>query len=418
MALASVPPLVEPGPPLSAAELERFSRHVLLPQVGELGQRRLRNARVCVLGAGGLGAPVLQYLAAAGVGQLGIVDDDVVDRSNLQRQVIHVEADVGRPKVDSARDAVLARSPEAVVVVHHERLEAHNAEEILGGYDLVVDGTDNFPTRYLVADSCERLGLPYVWGSIFRFDAQVSVFWADPPANLDVPAVGLRDLFPEAPAPGTVPSCAEGGVLGPLCGQVGSLMATEVIKLVTGVGHPLLGRVAVLDALTSRWLEVPLARASAQPSPGEDRETSDQPAAPLPAPSAPGAKASWGQSPHAAPSVGRITAPELALRLEARRGGTEDFVLLDVREPYEYAAAAIPGSVLVPLGSVLDGSGLRGVDPRRPVVVLCHAGVRSMRAGEVMLARGFERVDNLEGGIVAWLSTPEGAACVESSTPR
>src|SRR5690554_1236068 len=410
MAIApqTVPPLVAPGPALEPDELERFSRHVLLPQIGELGQRRLRNARVCVIGAGGLGAPVLQYLAAAGVGRLGIVDFDAVEESNLQRQVIHTQADVGRPKVRSAREAVLALSPGADVVVHDVRLEPDNVDAVLGGYDLVVDGTDNFPTRYLVADACERLGLPHVWGSIFRFDAQVTVFWAAPPAGIDVPAVGLRDLFPTPPAPGAVPSCAEGGVLGPMCGQVGSLMATEVVKLVTGAGSPLLGRVAVLDALASRWHEVPLAGTAAQPRraplatavPGAPADVS---ASPLPRPQA--------QRPAgAAAAVGVTTPGELAARLAERAAGRDDFVLLDVREPHEHAAAAIPGAFLTPLGSVLDGSALVDLDPRRAVVVHCHSGARSQRAGEAMLDRGFARVDNLEGGIVAWLRSPEGAA--------
>ena len=398
MAIApvSVPPLVAPGPPLGPEELVRFARHVLLPQIGEIGQRRLRKARVCVIGAGGLGAPVLQYLAAAGVGRLGIVDFDVVDESNLQRQVVHTEADVGRPKVESAREAVLALRSSTDVVVHELALDASNVEKVLSGYDLVVDGTDNFPTRYLVADACERLGLPHVWGSIFRFDAQVTVFWAAPPPGVGVPAVGLRDLFPTPPAPGTVPSCAEGGVLGTMCGQVGSLMATEVVKLVTGAGSPLLGRVAVLDALASRWLVGPLAGTAAQPSrPESSGEVSGAGVA-----RAPGVE-------HV--TVGTVSAAELARRLDSRAEGQDDFVLLDVREPHEHAAMSIPGAFLTPLESVLDGSALVDLDPRRAVVVHCHSGARSQRAGEALVDRGFVQVDNLEGGIVAWLRSPEGA---------
>ena len=391
--LLRVPPLVAPGPPLTPHELERYSRHVLLPQIGELGQRRLRNARVCVIGAGGLGAPVLQYLAAAGVGRLGIVDFDEVDVTNLQRQVIHGEADVGRAKVASAREAVLARNSDVDVVVHAVRLTAENVDDVLGRYDVVVDGTDNFPTRYLVADACERLGLPHVWGSIFRFDSQVTVFWADPPAGSGAPRVGLRDLFPHPPPDGSVPSCAEGGVLGPMCGQVGSLMATEVVKLVTGAGHPLLGRVAVLDALASRWHEVPLAATTGQP----DR----------PAPHADDARE---PAPVAAPAarVG-VTDPEgLAARLAERAAGRDDFVLLDVREPAEREAVAIPGSILAPPRHILDGSALADLDPGRPVIVYCRSGARSQQAGEVMLARGFAEVDNLAGGIMAWLRSPVG----------
>lgn len=395
MELVRIPPLVAPGPPLTASELERYSRHVLLPAVGELGQRRLRNARVGVVGAGGLGAPVLQYLAAAGVGRLGIIDFDEVEVSNLQRQVIHTTADLGRPKVESARDAVHARNPDVDVVVHDVRLTPENVDDVLGRYDVVVDGTDNFPTRYLVADSCERLGLPQVWGSIFRFDSQVTVFWADPPPHSGAPRVGLRDLFPHPPPEGSVPSCAEGGVLGPMCGQVGSLMATEVVKLVTGAGHPLLGRVAVLDALASRWHEVPLAATASQPrrpaaGPADDRAREPDVVGP-------------------APRLGRTTAEELAARLAERAAGRDDFVLLDVREPAERDAMAIPGSTLTPPARVLDGSALAGLDPERPVVVYCHSGGRSRQAGEVMLARGFRQVDNLEGGILAWLRSAAGS---------
>ncbi|HEY5515297.1 MAG TPA: ThiF family adenylyltransferase, partial [Pengzhenrongella sp.] len=254
----AIQPLVPPGPELSAIQLERFSRHLLLPEVGEVGQRRLRRSRVCVVGAGGLGAPVLLYLAAAGVGRIGIVDFDAVELTNLQRQVIHGWADVGRAKVDSARDAVFAIDPDVDVVVHPGRLTLDNVDAVLAGYDLVVDGTDNFPTRYLINDACVRLGIPEVWGSVLRFDAQVSVFWGRPPQGSAVAPVQLRDLFPTAPPAWSGPSCATGGVLGAMCGQVGSVMATEAVKLITGVGDPLLGRVLVLDALAARWSEVAL----------------------------------------------------------------------------------------------------------------------------------------------------------------
>ena len=407
MHLVRIPPVVAPGPPLTPAELERYSRHVLLPHVGEVGQRRLRSASVCVVGAGGLGAPVLQYLAAAGVGRLGIVDFHDVDASNLQRQVIHAEADVGRAKVESARDAVTARNSAVDVVLHPERLTAENVDHVLADYDIVVDGTDNFPTRYLVADACERLGLPHVWGSIFRFDAQVTVFWADPPPHSGAPRVGLRDLFPNPPADGSVPSCAEGGVLGPMCGQVGSLMATEVVKLVTGAGHPLLGRVAVLDALTSRWHEVPLAGTAAQPSRTEPApRTVQQAARKRQAPDERQVPREQGAG--VSPSLGVIGPEELADRLAARDAGREDFVLLDVREPAEREAVAIPGSILTPPIHIVDGSALIDLDPARPVVVYCHSGVRSQRAGEIMLSLGFSQVDNLAGGIMAWLRSPAG----------
>ncbi|PFG36771.1 molybdopterin/thiamine biosynthesis adenylyltransferase [Flavimobilis soli] len=248
-------PLVAVGPPLTPDDVERFSRHLLLAGFGEEAQRRVRNARVCVLGAGGLGSPAISYLVAAGVGTLGVVDDDVVALSNLQRQVLHRTEDVGTPKTRSAARAARALDPSVDVVLHEVRLTEANADEILRDYDVVLDGTDSFDTRYLVSDACARLGLPVVWASVLQMDAQVSVFWADAP---DDRGLTLRDLFPEPPAPGTVPSCSQAGVLGAMCGQVGSLMATEAIKLVAGIGDVLLGRVLVIDALRSRWTEVPL----------------------------------------------------------------------------------------------------------------------------------------------------------------
>ena len=248
-------PLVEPGPGLDLERISRWSRHLLMPELGDIGQRRLAAARVCVVGAGGLGAPVLLYLAAAGVGRLGIIDGDRVAVSNLQRQVLYGTADLGAVKAETAARRLADLDPGVEVVTHAWRLTPDTVD-VLADYDLVIDCTDNFETRYLVNDACVRLGLPEVWGSVLRFDAQVSVFWGRPPAG--TPAVELRDLFPEPPAPGQVPSCAEAGVLGALCGQVGAVMATEAVKLITGVGQPLLGRVLVLDALAARWSEVPL----------------------------------------------------------------------------------------------------------------------------------------------------------------
>lgn len=382
-------PLVEPGPQLTREQAARASRHVLLPGLGVTGQRRLRAARVLVVGAGGLGAPVLQYLAAAGIGTLGVVDDDVVDVSNLQRQVIHGTADVGRPKVDSARDAVAALDPSVEVVTHPVRLDDENADALLAGYDVVVDGTDNFPTRYLVSDAAARLGVPVVWGSVLRFDAQVSVFWSAPPQG--VPAVTLRDLFPAPPPPDEVPSCAEAGVVGALCGQVGALMATEVVKLVAGLGEPLLGRVLVLDAWRARWSEVPLvargaARAGAAPAAAADA------AGPAGGPVVPAARVpAWADR---TPSVG---AGDLAAALAS----DDAPMLVDVREPAEAAAASIPGARLVPLGSVLDGTALTWLPRDRRVVVHCHTGVRSAAAVDAMRAAGIDAV-NLDGGIVAW----------------
>lgn len=398
-ATSTRPALVEPGPPLTNEQIRRWSRHLLLPQVGEIGQRRLRNARVCVIGAGGLGAPVLLYLAAAGVGRLGIVDHDEVELTNLQRQVIHGWSDVGRPKVDSARDAVHAVDDAVEVVTHPVRLTEDNVDDVLRDYDLVLDGTDNFPTRYLVNDACVRLGLPEVWASIYRFDAQVAVFWGRPPAGSGVAPVQLRDLFPAPPEPGAVPSCAEGGVLGALCGQVGSVMATEAIKLITGIGEVLLGRVLVLDVLASRWSEVPLLGASApERDTGQVNDGSDQKVSA----SVNGVNvAGWGRPPAEVPTV---SATELAERLAARAAGTDRFELIDVREPGEWSIVSVPGSRLLPLGRLMGGDGLDEVPRDVPVVLMCHSGVRSERAVHLLRAAGLSDVSHLDGGILAWVA--------------
>jgi adenylyltransferase/sulfurtransferase len=393
-ARSSLPPLVDVGPPLTPDEVRRYSRHLLLPQIGDEGQRRLRNARVCVVGAGGLGTPVLLYLAAAGVGHLGIVDDDDVDVTNLQRQVIHGWADVGRQKVASARDSIRAIDRSLDVVVHPDRLTAANVDEVLAGYDLVIDGTDNFPTRYLVNDACVRLGVPLVWGSVFQFDAQVSVFWGRPPAGSGVSAVQLRDLFPAPPPAGSVPSCAEGGVLGALCGQVGSVMATEAVKLITGAGAPLLGVILVVDGLAGRWTEVPLvgdlSRSTAAPAEG-DRRTDD--------------RVSAGRISGVAGgrSVATVTPHELAHRLAMRAAGRDDFTLVDVRQPGERAIVSIPGSEAVPLGGIVDGSGLVDISRERPVVLYCRSGVRSERAAQALLGAGYPEVAHLAGGVLSWI---------------
>ena len=388
----SLPPLVEIGPPLTRAEIGKYSRHLLMPQIGEAGQRRLRNARVCVVGAGGLGSPVLLYLAAAGVGRLGIVDGDRVDESNLQRQIIHGLAAVGRLKVDSAREGVQRIDPELDVVSHPVRLSATNADEILAGYDLVIDGTDNFPTRYLINDACVRLGLPLVWGSIYQFDAQVSVFWGRPPPGSGAAAVQLRDLFPTPPPAGSVPSCAEGGVLGALCGQVGAVMAAEAVKLITGSGAVLLGRVLVLDGLAARWSEIPLVGGAAQ-------------LPPAPASSDYLDHCEIGADAAAKPAevVATLTALQLKDRLADRAAGGSKWLLVDVREPGERAIVAIPGSVGVPLAAVLDGSGRPAIPPGQPIVLYCRSGVRSEQAALCLLADGYPEVAHLAGGVLAWI---------------
>ncbi|GAA1753354.1 molybdopterin-synthase adenylyltransferase MoeB [Kocuria aegyptia] len=380
-----LPPLVEPAPQLTDAELRRYARHLTVPEIGEEGQRRLKNARVLCVGAGGLGSPALLYLAAAGVGTLGVVDDDVVDASNLQRQVIHGGSTLGAPKTASAAARIADLNPLVRVVQHLERLTADTAQDVLAGYDLVLDGTDNFGTRYLLSDACELAGLPHVWGSILRFDGQYSVFWgAHGPT--------YRDLYPVPPEPGTVPNCAEAGVLGVLPGLLGTAMAVEAVKLVTGIGTTMLGRVATYDALSARWWEIPLS-----PTPGRPPVTvltaADDGA---PACSAPGP----GRPPEGVPTV---TAPELEQLLAARERGAADFELLDVREPYEARLAAIPGARLLPLGQFESGEAFARIDPGRRVLLHCKAGARSERALHLLRAAGHTDVAHLEGGVLAWI---------------
>ncbi|MBX7555642.1 molybdopterin-synthase adenylyltransferase MoeB [Streptomyces sp. tea 10] len=388
-----LPPLVAPASDLSREELERYSRHLTLPQLGEEGQRRLKNARVLVIGAGGLGAPALQYLAAAGVGTIGVVDDDVVSVSNLQRQVVHGMADIGRPKVDSAADAVARLNPLVTVHRHPERLSTDNALEIFSGYDLIMDGADNFGTRFLVSDAAELTGIPVVWGSILRFDGQVSVFWSGH-------GPVYRDLFPEAPAPGQVPSCAEGGVLGMLPATIGSVMVTEALKLITGIGRPLLGRVLIHDALAQTWRELTVLPDPHRP-PVTDLSRvalacglpSDDDAAP---------------APHET-----VTAPELAELLTARSLGETSFTLVDVREDWERKLVAIPGSVHVPLQDVLDRGVTALPDKAEGTVILhCKAGARSAQA-LAALRRDYalreDTVKHLDGGVLAWIDRVDPA---------
>lgn len=377
-------PLVDLAPELTAAELRRYSRHLIIPEVGMDGQRRLKQARILVVGAGGLGSPALLYLAAAGIGTLGIVDDDTVDESNLQRQVIHGVSDLGKSKAESARDSIHDLNPHVSVVLHQERLDAGNALEIFAGYDLVLDGTDNFATRYLVNDAAAIVGIPYIWGSILRFDGQVSVFW-----NGHGPT--YRDLYPEAPPAGTVPSCAEGGVFGVLCAQIGSVMVAEAIKLVTGMGDPLLGRVLILDSLAMTWQEIRL-----KPDP----ETV-QPAALLDDyPAFCGMPTQGADS--ELPTVG---AKELQAMLAARAEGRSDFRLIDVREPGEADIVAIDGAELAPRGQILGGD----IDLPRdvPLVLHCKSGGRSGEVLAYLLERGYPDARHLAGGILAWVEDVE-----------
>lgn len=384
-----LPPLVEPAAALTDAELRRYARHLTVPEIGEEGQLRLKNARVLCVGAGGLGSPALLYLAAAGVGTLGIADDDVVDSSNLQRQVIHGEAALGTPKTRSAAARIADLNPLVRVVEHRERLTAGTAQEVLAGYDLVLDGTDNFETRYLVSDACELAGVPHVWGSILRFDGQYSVFWgAHGPT--------YRDLYPVPPAPGSVPNCAEAGVLGVLPGLLGTAMAVEAVKLVTGVGTTMLGRVATYDALSARWWEIPLVPTPGRPPVTSLRDDAGAPACAVPVPAGPAGEAT-------AEEVPTVTAPQLAELLAARERGEAEFELLDVREPYEARLAAIPGARLVPLGEFESGEAWSGIDPARRVLLHCKAGARSERALRLLRAAGHTDAAHLEGGVLAWI---------------
>jgi len=376
-----LPPLVEPGPDLTAEEVSRYSRHLLLPEIGRAGQRRLKNARVLVVGAGGLGSPVLLYLAAAGVGTIGVVDDDDVDASNLQRQVVHGTADVGRPKVDSAAEAVARVNPLVRVVRHHGRVTADNALDLAAGYDLVLDGTDNFPTRYLVSDACVLTGTPLVWGSILRFDGQVSVFWAEHGPT-------YRDLFPSPPPAGSVPSCGEAGVLGAVCAMVGSVMAAEAVKLVTGSGDPLVGRLVVLDALAMTWRTVPVGR-----------DPRAMPVTSLAAHAATGPATQAGLQ-----DVPSVTPQELAAML-----ARDEVVLVDVREADEREIVSIAGSVHVPLARFRSGEAEADLPADRPVVLHCKAGGRSAEALALLRADGRDDVRHLDGGVLAWVRDVEPA---------
>ncbi|RKO26674.1 molybdopterin-synthase adenylyltransferase MoeB [Pseudarthrobacter phenanthrenivorans] len=381
----SLDPLVEPAAGLTPAEVERYSRHLIIPEIGALGQRRLKNAKVLVIGAGGLGSPALLYLAAAGVGTLGIIDDDAVDLSNLQRQVIHGVADVGRPKIESARDAIAALNPLVDVRLHDARLDASNALELFAGYDLILDGADNFATRYLVNDAAAILGKPYVWGSIFRFDGQVSVFW-------EKYGPTYRDLYPEAPPAGSVPSCGEGGVFGMLCAAVGSLMVTEAVKLITGVGRSLLGRVALYDALGGSWREI---RVSKDPAAEPITELTDY-------------EAFCGITTEApAGTEHTVTATQLATMLASRNAGLKDFELVDVREAGEYDIVRIDGARLIPQGRILAGEAWDELPQDRDIVFHCKAGTRSANVLAAAQKAGYQRVSHLDGGILAWVREVE-----------
>ncbi|WAJ46480.1 adenylyltransferase/sulfurtransferase MoeZ [Mycobacterium sp. Aquia_216] len=378
----SLPPLVEPAGELSRDEVARYSRHLIIPELGVDGQKRLKNARVLVIGAGGLGAPALLYLAAAGVGTIGIVEFDVVDESNLQRQIIHGVADVGRPKAHSARESILAINPLVEVRLHEFRLEASNAVGLFGQYDLIVDGTDNFATRYLVNDAAVLAGKPYVWGSIYRFQGQVSVFWEDAPNGM---GLNYRDLYPEPPPPGMVPSCAEGGVLGIICASIASVMGTEAIKLITGLGEPLLGRLMIYDALEMSYRTIKIRK---DPSTAKITDLVDY------------EDFCGGVSENAveAASESTITPGELRVLLDSGK----KLALIDVREPVEWDINHIDGAQLIPNSLISSGEGLAKLPHDRTAVLYCKTGVRSAEALAVLKKAGFADAVHLQGGIVAW----------------
>ncbi|NEW41077.1 adenylyltransferase/sulfurtransferase MoeZ [Nocardia cyriacigeorgica] len=378
----SLPPLVEPAAELTRDEVARYSRHLIIPDVGVDGQKRLKNAKVLVIGAGGLGSPALLYLAAAGVGTLGIVEFDEVDLSNLQRQVIHGESDIGRSKADSARDSILEINSGIDVRLHKIRLEPDNAVELFAEYDLIVDGTDNFATRYLVNDAAVLAGKPYVWGSIYRFEGQVSVFWEDAP---DGRGINYRDLYPEAPPPGMVPSCAEGGVLGVLCASIGSIMVTEAIKLITGIGDPLLGRLMVYDALDMTYRTIKLRR---DPERQPITELIDYE-------EFCGVVSEEGQ---AAVAGSTITARELKELIDAGK----PVHLVDVREPVEWDIVHIEGATLIPKDRILSGEALSELPQNRPIVLHCKTGIRSAEALAALKRAGFADATHLQGGVIAW----------------
>src|ERR1017187_7313139 len=383
----SLPPLVEPGAALSVAEVRRYSRHLIIPDVGMTGQKRLKNAKVLCVGAVGLGSPALLYLAAAGVGTLGVIDFDVVDESNLQRQIIHGQSDIGRPKALSARDSIKEVNPYVNVIVHEEALTTDNVMEIFSGYDLIVDGTDNFATRYMVNDACVLLGKPYVWGSIYRFDGQASVFWAEH-------GPCYRCLYPEPPPPGMVPSCAEGGVLGVLCASIGSIQVTEAIKLITGIGESLAGRLMIYDALEMSYRSLNIRKDPDCPICGNDptiTELIDYDAF-CGAVSADAQEAAAGST---------ITAAELKAMLDRE----DDIFLIDVREQNEYEIVSIPGAVLIPKDQFLTGAALERLPQDRRIVLHCKSGVRSAECLAVVKNAGFSDAVHLGGGVLSWVNT-------------
>ena len=381
----NIPPLVDKGRALTVDDVRRYSRHLIIPDVAMAGQQRLMNAKVLCVGAGGLGSPALMYLAAAGVGTLGIVEFDTVDESNLQRQIIHGQSDIGKSKAISAKEKIAEINPHVNVIVHELRLDTDNVMEIFSQYDLIVDGTDNFATRYLVNDACVLLKKPYVWGSIYRFDGQASVFWAEY-------GPCYRCLYPEPPPPGMVPSCAEGGVLGVLCATIGSIQTTEAIKVITGVGEPLIGSLMIYDALEMSFKKMKVRKDPNCPLCGDNPTQSDL---------LPDYDAFCGVLSDAAEVAVKdstISVTELASKIDANEG----FYLVDVREPSEFEIVRIPGSHLIPKQGFLDGTVLATLPQDKPIILHCKSGVRSAECLAILKGAGFADATHVAGGVIAW----------------
>ena len=362
-------PIVEPGRELTGDEMARYSRHILIPDISHVGQQRISNSKVLCIGAGGLGSPTIMYLAAAGIGEIGIVDFDRVDISNLQRQIIHNQNDLGKNKAQSAKEKVLQLNPEIKVVTYETKLDTANAISIFEKYDLIIDCTDNFATRYLVNDTAAILGKPYIWGSIYRFDGQASVFWSK-----EGPC--YRCLHPTPPPAGSVPSCAEGGVLGVLCGTIGSIQTNEAIKLITGIGSSLLGSLLIYDALEGSYSRVEIKKNPNCPICNDSQKTL------------------LGDYEEFCGITDTVTAEQLKNR--------NDYYLIDVREPEEHEALAIPGSVLIPKGKFEDGSAFIDLPTDKEIILHCRSGVRSAQCLALLKAAGFTNSKHLKGGIIAW----------------
>jgi adenylyltransferase/sulfurtransferase len=379
------PALVSPGPALTVDEVRRYSRHLIIPDVAMAGQQRLMNAKVLCVGAGGLGSPALMYLAAAGVGTIGIVEFDTVDESNLQRQIIHGQSDIGKSKAQSAKAKISEINPYVQVITHEVRLDNSNVKEIFSQYDIIVDGTDNFATRYLVNDACVLLKKPYVWGSIYRFDGQASVFWAEY-------GPCYRCLYPEPPPPGMVPSCAEGGVLGILCATIGSIQTTEAIKVITGIGEPMIGSLMIYDALEMSFRKIKVRKDPNCPLCGDNPTQTEL---------LPDYDAFCGVLSDAAEVAVKDSTISVA-ELASKIGANEEFYLVDVREPSEFEIVRIPGSHLIPKQGFLDGSVLATLPQNKPIILHCKSGVRSAECLAILKSAGFADASHVAGGVIAW----------------